>query len=872
MMNRMLTSETKKKIDSARDILVGKIPDPKAQVDQITTALIYKFMDDMDQESVEIGGKRRYFIDDYEKYAWHKIMDPKLGAQDRMNLYTEAITKFQNNPNLPALFRNIFKDAFLPFRNPETLTLFLKQIDEFNYDHSENLGDAYEYLLSIMGSQGDAGQFRTPRHIIDFMVQVVDPKKEDKILDPACGTAGFLISAYKHILAQHDGKDDVTGEPTNKEKLLTPQEKSQITKNFVGYDISPDMVRISEVNMFLHDFTEPKIYEYDTLSSEEKWDEKFDVMLANPPFMSPRGGIRPHKRFEIQANRSEVLFVDYIIEHLKPKGRAGIIVPEGIIFQSANAYKAIRKKLVEDGLFCVVSLPAGVFQPYSGVKTSILLFDNEVSKKSDNLLFIKVENDGYDLGAQRKPTPEKSDLPTAVRLIKAFQRNPKVSKDQIYEEAGLNRPAVWDDPNFAWNNAVWGGGEEVSIVRRDVVVASGDYNLNGTRYASSERSAEITGKWPMVTLVEVCERITDGSHNPPKEDLEGKEYMLSSQNINDGKINFRNARKISLVDFKKEDKRTDIHAGDVLITIVGTIGRVSLVSPDTPKFTLQRSVGVLKPKQDIILSKYLAYVMSSREVQEELASKAVGVAQKGVYLKTLSLVLIPLPPIEIQRKIIEEVNGYQRIIDGARQVIDSYKTNINYGESWPRKKMGDIVEINKETKDPSKEFGSDRFTYIDISAVGNGTGEISFDNKIKGNEAPSRARRVVHDGDILISTVRPNLQAFAYVQNLPMNSLASTGFAVLTPKSNEVDGKYLYYASGTATVLDQMVSKMGRGSYPSINQNDIENIEVPTPSLDDQKRISSQIEEERRIVSENRKIIEIFEQKIKDRVSELWIE
>ncbi len=153
----MLNQETKRRIDSARDILVGKVPDPKAQVEQITTALIYKFMDDMDKESEELGGKARFFVNEYEKYAWSKLLDPRLGGYDRLNLYSEALLKMPQNPNLPQLFRNILKDAFLPYRDPETLNLFLKEINDFTYEHSEKLGDAYEYLLSVLGSQGDAG-------------------------------------------------------------------------------------------------------------------------------------------------------------------------------------------------------------------------------------------------------------------------------------------------------------------------------------------------------------------------------------------------------------------------------------------------------------------------------------------------------------------------------------------------------------------------------------------------------------------------------------------------------------------------------------------------------------------------------------------
>ena len=180
--------------------------------------------------------------------------------------------------------------------------------------------------------------------------------------------------------------------------------------NFNGYDISPDMVRLALVNMYLHGFVAPQIFEYDTLTSEERWNDYADVILANPPFMSPKGGIRPHNRFSVKAKRSEVLFVDYMAEHLTPAGRAGIIVPEGIIFQSQNAYKQLRKMLVEDYLVAVVSLPAGVFNPYSGVKTSILILDRALAKRTDADCFLQ--------GGKRRlrsrraaPSDRRNDLP-----------------------------------------------------------------------------------------------------------------------------------------------------------------------------------------------------------------------------------------------------------------------------------------------------------------------------------------------------------------------------------------------------------------------------------------------------------------------------
>ena len=441
---------TKRRIDTARDILVGKVPDPKSQVEQITIALIYKFMWDIDAQSEELGGERSFFVGEFDRYGWPRLMHAGLGGHATLNLYAEAITRMPENPGVPPLFRGIFNNAYLPYRDPETLRAFLKIIDEFEYDHSERLGDAFEYLLSVMGAQGDAGQFRTPRHIIDFIVAIIDPKKHETVLDPACGTAGFLISSYKHILAANR---DEHGQST-----LTPDERGRLADNFMGYDISPDMVRLSLVNLYLHGFADPRIHEYDTLTNDERWSQHADVILANPPFMSPKGGIRPHNRFSITSKRSEVLFVDYMAEHLTPAGRAGIIVPEGIIFQSQKAHTRLRQMLVEDSLVAVVSLPAGVFKPYSGVKTSILILDRALARRTDHIAFFKVENDGFDLGDQRRPI-DKNDLPQV--------------QAELAEYCGAPVPA---------NRWMASSLKLGLVVEKERIANYGDYNLGGERY------------------------------------------------------------------------------------------------------------------------------------------------------------------------------------------------------------------------------------------------------------------------------------------------------------------------------------------------------------------------------------------------------
>ena len=294
--------------------------------------------------------------------------------------------------------------------------------------------------------------------------------------------------------------------------------EGRLADNFKGYDISPDMVRLSLVNMYLHGFADPHISEYDTLTSEENWNDYADVILANPPFMSPKGGIRPHNRFSVQSKRSEVLFVDYMAEHLTPAGRAGIIVPEGIIFQSQNAYKQLRKMLVEEFLVAVVSLPAGVFNPYSGVKTSVLILDKVLAKKTDHIAFFKVENDGFDLGAQRRPI-DKNDLP-------------QVTEELCEYLARLRAGEAVDDPQptpmAAEPGAQYTTDEPITrglIVEKSKVAEGGEYNLSGERY----RTGPIRiSNYKMVPFEKVC-TLEYGASLPKKKRVEGPYPVMGFQ-------------------------------------------------------------------------------------------------------------------------------------------------------------------------------------------------------------------------------------------------------------------------------------------------------------------------------------------------------
>ncbi|MFZ2726821.1 MAG: N-6 DNA methylase [Methylococcaceae bacterium] len=629
-------SQIQTKIKNCRDILVGVIPSPEAQVQHITVTLIYKFMNDMDKEAQDkFHAPPLFFTEDFIAYSWDNILSTKLGNHERLELYVKALENINNNPRIPPLFRDVFKGAFLPYRNPDVLTLFLRQIDEFIYDGSETLGDAFEHLLSIMSSQGDAGQFRTPRHIIDFIVKIINPQKDETILDPACGTAGFLIYAYIHILKANQ---------FNKQgDLLSVDEKKALSKQLIGYDISPDMTRLSKVNMYLHGFKEPKIFEYDTLSNQDRWQEKFDVILANPPFMTPKGGIKPHSAFSIHANRAEVLFVDYIAEHLTRNGRAGIVVPEGIIFQSAKTYKALRQLLVDGGyLWAVISLPAGIFQPYSGVKTSILLLNKPLAKVNKSIAFIKINHDGFDLGAQRRESA-KNDLPQALNLLERFAMG-----------------EVIDDP-------LW------QLVPKAKIAESGDYNLTGERYRAVK--ARDNGVYPLVKLGEVCD-ILDSLRKPvTKSDRKTGEYPYYGAT--------------GIVDY------VDNYIFDEKLVLIGEDGAKWNIGDKTAfiingKTWVNNHAHVLRPKRELILDELLVEIINGMN----LLPFITGVTVPKLNQEKLRQIEIPLPPLEIQNAIVAEIEQWQKVIDGAKKVVANYRPVIDIKPDWEMVKLGEAIKLS----------------------------------------------------------------------------------------------------------------------------------------------------------------------------------
>ncbi len=828
----MLDTDTKRRIDTARDILVGKVPDPKSQVEQITIALIYKFMDDLDAESEELGGERQFFAGEFASFGWAKLMRSGLGGYEMLNLYADAITRMPENPGIPILFRDIFKNAFLPYRDPETLRAFLKIIDEFEYDHSERLGDAFEYLLSVLGSQGDAGQFRTPRHIIDFIVTVIDPKKDESVLDPACGTAGFLISSYKHILKANTNEQ---GQLT-----LTPDERGKLAGNFKGYDISPDMVRLSLVNMYLHGFADPHISEYDTLTSEENWNEYADVVLANPPFMSPKGGIRPHNRFSVQSKRSEVLFVDYMAEHLTPAGRAGIIVPEGIIFQSQNAHKQLRKMLVEEYLVAVVSLPAGVFNPYSGVKTSILILDKVLAKKTDYIAFFKVENDGFDLGAQRREI-DKNDLPQVAEELCEYLT--RLRAGEAVDDSQPTPMAAESGAQYTTDGPITHG----LIVEKSKVAEGGEYNLSGERYRETINYANM--KWPMVDLGETVE-ILDSLRRP-----------ITKHKRRPGPYPYYGATGI--VDY------VDSYLFDEPLVLVGEDGAKWGPGEDSAyavegKVWVNNHAHVLRPKRERILDRFLIEMINFLD----LTLYITGVTVPKLNQAKLKSIRIPLPPLEVQREIVSEIEGYQRVIDGARAVVENYRPQIAIDPEWPVVALEDACEIKrgKFSHRPRNEprFYGGKYPFIQTGDIARANGgKISYTQTLN-DDGLSISR--LFQPPVVVITIAANIGDTAV---LDFPSCFPDSIIGLIPNSR-TDAWFLEFIMRTKK---QHLNEIApQAAQKNINIQILKTITIPLPPLAIQQAIVAEIEAEQALVDSNRELIERFEKKIRDAVGRVWDE
>jgi type I restriction enzyme M protein len=805
----MLTAETKRRLDSCRDILVGKLPLPTDQIELITLALIYKFMDDLDEESMKLGGKRSFFVGPLEKYRWRALLPQTVSADERMNLFAEGIEAIGKAEHLPALFRDIFRNSFLKFRDGRILTLFLNEVNGFVYSHSEELGNAFEYLLKTMGIQAENGQFRTPRHIIDFMVACLDPQPSDRILDPACGTGGFLVSCYKHILAQHTSPGStIAGDK------LTHDQRQKVYSNLTGYDVTDLMVKLSKVNLFLHGFPDPAIHIYDTLTNETRWTEKADLILANPPFMTPKGGVSPHTKFRVSAKKSEVLFTDYIAEHLTPDGRGGVIVPNGIVATTQNAYVKLRRFLVEDSLVAVVSLPAGVFKPYSGVKTSILLLDKKLARQTKEILFLKITADGFDLGDQRREI-EANDLPEAVRIVKSWFKG---TLDSSSGDLQLSRTV---------------------IVPRATILESSDHSLGLERYDESSVGGFTQAHFKK--LGELCK------------------IRTGKKDVNSGNEN----GKYPFFTCAKQHTYSDEYSFDAEAILIAGNGDVGSVQYYSGKFEAYQRTYVLTDWVGVE-GRYLYFLLAGR-LKETVSKQKLGNTMPYIKLGMLTDFEIPLTPVEEQQRIVGEIESYQKVIDGARQILAGYRPSLEINPDWPTKELGDVCRLGRGFAFKSEDYKPRGVLSFRVTNIGKDRmPDLSNPVYLPDGFLKEYAEYELRAGDFVIVMVGATTGKIGYITETILPALLNQNMWRFFPDESVLNKRYLYYA------IDQLPLLRQGGAQDYIRQSDFLTNPLPLPPLEEQRRIVAELDAEASQMDSVRSLIPRFETKIQRVLNGVW--
>ena len=412
----MLTGELKNKIDSLWEMFwTGGIVNPLDVVEQMTYLMFIHDLDETDakkaKSSMMLELPYTSMFEGHDQYKWSVFRD--LPAEKMYDLMQTEIFPFIKNlhGSKESTYSQYMSDAIFKIPTPQLLSKIVDALDNIYIEMAKSMntdtkGDVYEHLLAKLSTAGVNGQFRTPRHIIRMMVELLDPKPDDTICDPACGTSGFLVSAGEYLKEKYQNE------------IFYNREKKDHYNNhmFYGYDMDRTMLRVGAMNMMTHGVDNPNIAYRDSLSDQNLDNGKYSMILANPPFKGSLDAdtVSADLLKVCKTKKTELLFLTLFLRMLKVGGRCACIVPDGVLFGPAAAHKAIRKEIIEGNrLEAVISMPNGVFRPYAGVSTGILIFTKTGHGGTDNVWFYNMQADGYSLDDKRTPVSE-NDIPDIV--------------------------------------------------------------------------------------------------------------------------------------------------------------------------------------------------------------------------------------------------------------------------------------------------------------------------------------------------------------------------------------------------------------------------------------------------------------------------
>ncbi len=440
----MITGDLRSRINRLwEEFWTGGITNPLTVIEQITFLMFARLLDMTEARNERKSARTkkdfdRLFGDSDQDIRWSHFKN--MGAAEMLPLVRDRVFPHFKTVSVDgAKFGEYMKEAQLMVQKPGLLVSAVNMIDDLPLANDDTKGDLYEYLLGKLTTAGINGQFRTPRHIIRLMVDMLEPKPDEVIGDPACGTGGFLVGVAQYLLETYTSQEGIfedaeTGEKTYSGDLLEPHREHIQSRMFHGFDFDATMLRIAAMNMLLHGIQAPDIHYQDTLSTTfpDRYpghaNNGFDLILANPPFKGSLDfeGVHSSLLSKVKTKKTELLFITLILRMLKNGGRSATIVPDGVLFGSSKAHQSLRQMLVDENqLEAVISLPSGVFKPYAGVSTAILVFTK--GGRTDNVFFYDVQDDGYSLDDKRGEI-EANDLPDALNRWR--ERDPAKDTDR----------------------------------------------------------------------------------------------------------------------------------------------------------------------------------------------------------------------------------------------------------------------------------------------------------------------------------------------------------------------------------------------------------------------------------------------------------
>lgn len=431
----MTDREFKAKIDELWNTFWSSgISNPISVIEQLTYLIFFKmfeYTDNIEQKRAEKSKiSRKSFFEGRDNLRWSNLVQ-ETDPNKLLKTYREKVFPLLGEIN------SAFKDSVCLISKASLLDTAVQTLDKMDFsDGNDRKGDVYEYMLNKIAQSGTNGQFRTPRHIIDMMTKLVDPRVDDKICDPACGSGGFLCGAYRYILESNTSDDFKEISPFFGDLLNDSHRKNMDENVIFGSEFDPSMYRIGLMNMILHNIKPKNIKLRDSLSKDAQEEDKYTLILANPPFTGSldETDIDPKLTAVVKTKKTELLFMAKFIKMLEISGRAAVIIPTGVLSTDSNAHKTLRKKLIEENqLEAVISMPSGVFKPYAGVATAVLIFTK--GGQTQKTWFYEMENDGFTLDDKRTPI-EENDIPDIIAKYTNKEESSKsfnVTYDELKE-------------------------------------------------------------------------------------------------------------------------------------------------------------------------------------------------------------------------------------------------------------------------------------------------------------------------------------------------------------------------------------------------------------------------------------------------------